>query len=105
MVSLAEAIALEEADRAAAAELARGYLEAAGGDVQRACVALAYRMLRFARGASVGLLRQTIEKALRADCEDLARETARLAEPFAPLESEGTPTTPTDTVSRTEELP
>jgi hypothetical protein len=87
-VSLAEALELEEADRAAAAELARAYLDAAGGGAERACLALAYRTLRFARGASSGLLRRSMEATLRADCQALARETGRLAEPFAPLENE-----------------
>ena len=85
MVSITEAIALEEADRATAAELARAYVDAAGGNADRACQALAYRTLRFARSASAGLLRYSMESILRADCHALARETAHLNEPFAPL--------------------
>jgi hypothetical protein len=88
MVSITEATALDEADRATAAELARAYIEASGGNADRACHALAYRALRFARSTSAGLLRHTIESILRADYEALARETTRLGEPFAPLEDQ-----------------
>ena len=98
MVSITEAIALEEVDRATAAELARAYVDAAGGNADRACQALAYRTLRFARSASEGLLRRSIESILRADCEALARETTHLSESLAPLQGE-TPEPPSESGS------
>ncbi|SDR63324.1 hypothetical protein SAMN05519103_08492 [Rhizobiales bacterium GAS113] len=88
-VSLTDSSASEDADRETAAALARAYLEAAGGDAERACHVLAFRTLRLVRSSSAGFVRGTMEAAFRSDCEALARETARLAEAFAPLEDIG----------------
>ncbi|SDR63438.1 PLD-like domain-containing protein [Rhizobiales bacterium GAS113] len=68
-VSLTDSSASEDADRETAEELARVYLQASGGDPERACHVLAFRTLRLVRSSSAGFVRGTMEAALRSDCE------------------------------------
>jgi len=65
-------------------EIAEGYLTSAGGDPERALMALAERALWFAARASGGLIRRPIEEVFQGDCDELQRETAFLAVPFDP---------------------